>query len=280
MKQIIKQIREMTNLTQEQFAEALGTTVVSINRWENGKTNLNTIAQTQLYNFCIKHSLDLTNIILNKYTYKTINNNNILYHSSRLGINGNIKPISRDECDFGKGFYMGSNPLQPLTLVCTSPKPTFYTLELDLTNLKVLKLDVNIEWALLIAYNRKYMESVKGSKIYNKYQNMTKEYDVIIGYIADDKIYTELTNFFKGNITDIALMKCLSTLDLGMQYVAISDKACSQIKIINETILNNFELKILEDISIKRHKQSIASADEIVKKYRRKGKYFDEIIGE
>ena len=31
-----------------------------------------------------------------------------LYHGSKSGIGGNIAPISRDRCDFGKGFYMGT----------------------------------------------------------------------------------------------------------------------------------------------------------------------------
>ena len=36
----------------------------------------------------------------------------ILFHGSRGGIDGNIKPISRVRCDFGKGFYMGEDSNQ------------------------------------------------------------------------------------------------------------------------------------------------------------------------
>ncbi len=32
-----------------------------------------------------------------------------LYHGSKDGIRGTIAPISRDRCDFGKGFYMGTD---------------------------------------------------------------------------------------------------------------------------------------------------------------------------
>ena len=41
----------------------------------------------------------------------------ILYHGSKSGINGPIAPISTDRCDFGKGFYMGTDRNQPLTLL-------------------------------------------------------------------------------------------------------------------------------------------------------------------
>lgn len=51
MKDLIKAIRTAANMNQEQFASSLGTTPLSINRWENGKTLPNRMAQTQLYNF-------------------------------------------------------------------------------------------------------------------------------------------------------------------------------------------------------------------------------------
>lgn len=31
----------------------------------------------------------------------------ILYHGSKNGLSGAIKPMSREKCDFGRGFYMG-----------------------------------------------------------------------------------------------------------------------------------------------------------------------------
>lgn len=56
----------------------------------------------------------------------------LLYHGSRHGIDGPIAPLSRDRCDFGRGFYLGTEPLQPLTLICDFPDARFYTVELDL----------------------------------------------------------------------------------------------------------------------------------------------------
>jgi len=31
-----------------------------------------------------------------------------LYHGSKSGLSGVIAPVSRDVCDFGRGFYMGT----------------------------------------------------------------------------------------------------------------------------------------------------------------------------
>ena len=232
MKELIKAIRSAANMNQEQFASVLGTTPLSINRWENGKTMPNRMAQTQLYNFCKERELDVVEIIVNAKEYTDENNKFVLYHGSKKGIDGDIAPISRGECDFGKGFYMGTTTLQPLTLVCNEDKPKFYAVELDTTDLKVLTVDIGMDWAMLIAYYRKEMESAKGTLVYEKYAHMADGYDLIIGYIANDRMYTELSRFFNRTLTDVALINCLSALDLGKQYVAISEKACKQIKVL------------------------------------------------
>ena len=48
MKELIKAIRSAANMNQEQFASALGTTPLSINRWENGTTKPSRLAQEKI----------------------------------------------------------------------------------------------------------------------------------------------------------------------------------------------------------------------------------------
>lgn len=278
MKDLIKAIRTAANMNQEQFASSLGTTPLSINRWENGKTLPNRMAQTQLYNFCKERSIDVAKLIVDTKAYADTDNKLILYHGSKKGIIGDVAPISREECDFGRGFYMGTSTLQPLTLICNEDKPKFYAVELDLTGLKVLTVDVGMDWAMLIAYHRKEMENAKGTAVYEKYAHMADGYDVIIGYIANDRMYTELFRFFNKTLTDVALIHCLSALDLGKQYVVISEKACRQIRILKEEPLSPLELALLKDMSAERRKEGVTLAEKIEVKYRREGKFFDEIL--
>ncbi|MCH5212680.1 MAG: DUF3990 domain-containing protein [Oscillospiraceae bacterium] len=266
-------------MNQELFANSLGTTALSVNRWENGKTQPNKMAQKQLYQFCKDNNIDLAKMIIDSKSYENTDNRMILYHGSKTGIKGDIAPISRNECDFGQGFYMGTNTLQPLTLICAEESPKFYTLELDLTGLNVLNVEIGLDWALLIAYYRKEMESAKGTEIYERYSNYVNDYDIIEGYIADDRMYTELSRFFNRTLTDTALIHCLSALDLGKQYVAITERACRQIKVLKEESLSQLELSVLRDMSVERRKAGITLADEIELKYRREGRYFDEILG-
>ena len=155
-----------------------------------------------------------------------------LYHGSKSGIQGAIAPISRSRCDFGKGFYMGTDRNQPLTLICNYPKAKLYTLSVDLSDLKIFDMEVGLDWALLVAYNRGKMEAVKNSKIYKRFENLSRDCDMIVGYIANDRMFIVLDRFFQGDITDLALINSLSALKLGKQYVALTKKACEKIKIL------------------------------------------------
>ena len=278
MKVLIKEMRELVGMSQEQFAKELGTSVVSINRWENGKSLPNPMAQQQLYSFCEKHNVDIANVIVDKYRYVHDDDRLILYHGSKQGIVGDIQPKSRKDCDFGVGFYTGTDTIQPLTLVCGEPNPKFYVVDLKLEGLKVLEMELGLEWAMVVAYHRGYMDIIKGTEMYEKYAHFLDGYDMVIGYIANDRLYTELTRFFNGDITDVALMNCLVALDLGKQYVAKTQKGCDAFSIVTESDIYQMELLALREKSAIRRKESYAIASEIEKKYRREGKYFDEIL--
>ena len=266
-------------MNQEQFADALGTTALSINRWENGKNIPTKMAQKQLVSFCTEYHIPLAEMVIHSVEYPNNDDRLILYHGSKNGLTGSIAPISRTECDFGRGFYMGTSTIQPLTLISAEPSPVFYTVELDLTGLKVLSVELGMDWAMLIAYYRKEMEAARGTALYEKYASFATGYDIIIGYIANDRMYAELASFFNGTLTDKALLHCLSALELGKQYVAVTEKACRQIHILKEKKLSMLELSALMDLSVARRKEGVALAKEIEIKYRREGRFFDEILG-
>ena len=276
MKDLIKTIRAQLNLNQEQLASLMGVSPVTVNRWENGKAKPSLMAQKQLYEICVGHQLDLAAYIVERE--QADENQHVLYHASRFGISGSIQPISRSRCDFGRGFYMGTDPIQPLTLVCNEKNPVFYTLEFNMENLRVLDVEMGLDWAMLIAYYRGYMNEVKGSEIYKKYERLTDGYDVILGYIANHRMYRVMKSFFEKEITDVALIHSLSALDLGRQYVFKTAKACNQLEIVDKKELTFLELAILRDKSIVRREEGIDLTEEILLKYRREGKFFDEIL--
>lgn len=282
MERLLKEIRAACGVSQERLAELLGTTFATVNRWENGRAMPGRMAQDKLMELCETQRIPLYDLVLKHIKERAevdLAFDRIpLFHGSKSGLSGPIAPISRNHCDFGAGFYMGTDPTQPLTLVCDFEKSKFYAVSLKLEGLSVLEVQADLTWAMLVAYHRGKMDSAKDSLLYQQYSKMSKGHDILIGPIANDRMFYVLDNFFQGNITDVALVQSLSALQLGQQYVAITEKACGQIQIEKEISLSHLERRCLQIVSEQNRTRGINLANEICKRHRREGRYFDEIL--
>jgi transcriptional regulator with XRE-family HTH domain len=281
---IVKFIRNSAAMSQEELADDIGVSRLTVIRWESGMSEPNNIAQTKIYDIAKERGIQFFDLILSDMPeHKKEGDRVILYHGSRSGIDGPIGPKSRDLCDFGKGFYMGTNVHQPLTMIFSSkrdetPGTKIYTMELDLSGLSVLYIPAGIEWAMLVAFSRGKMKGYAGSALYERYSTMLNGYDVAVGRIADDKIFTTLDFFFDGFITDKGVVECLSVLPLGEQYVALTEKACDRIRIIEERGFSELERLCIREISERNRERGMTMADDIRKSNRRDGRFFDEIM--
>lgn len=285
MQKLIKQIRAYLNMSQTEFAKQLNVTFQTVNRWENGRALPNKLAQSKMFDLCREKQLPVYDMILKKITdeskaMKLDSNRVLLYHGSKSGIEGTIEPKSRKQCDFGKGFYMGTDPGQALTLICDYEKSKFYIVSVSTENLAHIEVPANIDWAMLVAYHRGKMEKINGTPFYNKYRDMTQDKDMIIGNIANDRMFFVIDNFFVGNVTDMALVNSLSALQLGKQYVVISQKGCDAVRIEAEVELSYLERLFIKEIAEENRARGISLANDICKNYRREGMYFDEILDE
>lgn len=285
MQNLIKQIRTYLNISQTELAEQLNVTFTTVNRWENGRAVPNKLAQTQLYDLCKAKSVPVYDMTLAKIadTAKAVELEEgrvLLYHGSKSGINGLIQPISRKQCDFGSGFYMGTEPVQALTLICDFEKSKFYIVSVDTNELAQLDVPADIDWAMFVAFHRGKMEKIKDTSFYNKYRSMAQNKDLVIGSIANDRMFFVIDNFFVGTITDAALVNSLSALQLGRQYVAVSQKACDAVRIEKEITISHLERLFLREVSAENRTKGVSLANDICKNYRREGKFFDEILDE
>lgn len=272
-------------MSQSDFADCLDVSFATVNRWENGRAIPTQLAQSKIYELCRERKVSVYKMILGKIAkiaadIEPRDNRILLYHGSKSGISGNIAPKSRRQCDFGKGFYMGTDPSQPLTLICDFDESKFYIVSVDIDKLQKLEVGVGMEWAMLVAYNRGKMEMIKNTALYSKYRAMMTDKDLIIGNIADDRMFYVIDNFFIGNITDTALINCLSALNLGKQYVAVSQKACDAVNIETEIPLSHLERLAIRSVAAGNRENGISLANDICKKNRRDGKFFDEILDE
>lgn len=212
----------------------------------------------------------------------------ILYHGSKTGIKGRIRPESRDICDFGRGFYTGDLQEQPIGLIAGWEKGKFYELECNLDSLKIKNFSTGYEdetdWALFIAYNRNPQMFSEYRRLCQKYEEYHRNYDVITGLIANDKMYQLLERFFDGTLCDKALLEGLQRVKLGKQYVFKTAKACSEehLRIVGERVLTEQEKKMAKAQAEGKYTQMEGFIEQLQIRYRRAQnvKYFDEILEE
>lgn len=285
MKILIRNIRNYVGLSQEEFAERLGVTFATINRWENDRAKPARLAQEMLYEFCREMNIPVCDMLIQRIREEaeriSVDSGRvILYHGSKSGIEGRIAPLSRRQCDFGRGFYMGTEPMQPLTLISGYEKSRFYIVSVSTEGLNSLEVPPDLSWAMVVAYNRGKMDGIRGSRLFDEYRRMCTDRDLIIGSIADDRMFYVLDNFFLGNITDLALVKSLSFLELGRQYAAVSSAGCNAVRVEKEIEISYLEKKFLQDVSENNRIKGVSTANEICRNYRREGRFFDEILSD
>ena len=283
MQALIKQIRTYLKMSQTEFAEHMNVRYLTVNRWENGHSLPNKLAQSKIYEICKADNVpvyDMTLERIHRIADDTALSDGrvLLYHGSKSGIDGKIEPKSRPQCDFGKGFYMGTEVSQALTLICDYEKSKLYLTSVYLTDLQVVEVPADIDWAMLVAYHRGKMEKIAGTPFYEKYHNITLNKDLVIGSIANDRMFYVIDNFFIGNITDSALVNSLAALQLGKQYVAISEKGCDAVKIEKEIEISWLERLFIKDVAEENRAKGVSMANDICKNYRREGLFFDELL--
>lgn len=203
-----------------------------------------------------------------------------LYHGSKSGIVGKIRPISREDCDFGMGFYMGTIPEQTKGLVLNRPEPVFYEMKFRLSEIpedRILILD-DMEWLNMILANRRVNEEFDDLDLAKQTLEQMEQYDVIIGSIADGGISRAIESFSKGILTDEGLLTCLSYVDYGQQYVAKTQFACDKIDILSEHNITKSEKKEIRKYASEMQRKSYGLLSKVELEYRDNGMYIDEII--
>lgn len=207
-------------------------------------------------------------------------NDILLFHGSRGGIEGPVRPESRERCDFGRGFYLGENPMQVKGLISGDAAPVFYEVKLKLSEIpenKILRLD-GMDWIYAVLANRKKCEEFNKLNISKKWIKKLNNYDVIIGPIADDRMNVAIQRFSDYALTDKGLEHCLQSVDYGNQYVLKTEFACSKVEIISSHDLTDKEIDEAEIYSQSLRKKCKDIIQNTAILYRNNGKYLDQIV--
>lgn len=204
----------------------------------------------------------------------------VLYHGSRGGIEGAIRPASRPRCDFGAGFYMGENPEQVKGLVVEDSAPMFYSLKLRISEIpkdRILILD-GMDWVYAVLSCRNKVKEFSELYIAHKIKAELSNHDLVIGPIGDDRMNEAMQQFANGALTDRGLMECLKHVKYGNQFVAKTEFACSKIEILSGHEIFGEEADAIRKYSRQKRDEGKDIVKEAVRKYRREGLFLDEII--
>ncbi len=159
----------------------------------------------------------------------------IIYHGSsnliKHPVYGKRKPYN----DYGLGFYCTENPdLAKEWAVNESQDGYLNSYKIDDTDLSILKLTDKefgiLHWLNILLQNRQFDMPSPLAREAKKYINENfsiayEEYNVIIGYRADDSYFSFAQDFLNGTISFRQLNHAMRLGNLGEQFVLKSKKA-------------------------------------------------------
>ena len=167
-----------------------------------------------------------------------------VYHGSKLIIDVPKVMGSKIDNDYGPAFYLTQDLNSAHEWACRNNSVGFVNeYELRVDNLKVLDLTDSTKYSVLnwlaILMHFRTLDSGFIKAFGNRlkflkehYYIDVKEYDLVIGYRADDAYFRFPLDFIRGNLTLEQLEYSFKLGKLGIQYVLISDKAFSHLKYI------------------------------------------------
>ena len=184
-----------------------------------------------------KNGNTIPKIDKNEYTKYNKTMNRKLYHGSESIVQKPTYGVGNIHNDYGLGFYCTT--IESLAKEWGARRTGFgyvnvYTLRDD--RFKILDLTKPpfnnvLYWVALLMHNREISETLKNNYpkeleyLEKKYLINVTQYDVVIGYRADDSYFHFPEAFVRSEITISSLEKIFAAGDLGKQYVLISERA-------------------------------------------------------
>ncbi len=159
----------------------------------------------------------------------------ILYHGSENIIEHPFLGGGKKNNDYGQGFYCTRDINLAREWACTEAVSAYVNkYELDLTDLRVLELSKEkfstLNWLAILVNHRRIRVTTPVMKramewLVQHFGIDISEYDVVVGYRADDSYFSFARAFISNQITVGQLAYALELGELGVQYVLKSEKA-------------------------------------------------------
>lgn len=196
---------------------------------------------------------------------------NFVYHGSYAEIKNPDLNRSRTDIDFGRGFYLTEDKKMAEKWAVGKAVSIVNSYELNLHDLKVVRLGLTKQWLDFVAYNRGY-----GDKMFD-----TEEIDVIIGPTADDKMFNTLSAYFAGFLSAEQTIRYLNIAGYSNQIVLKTNKAIQNLSFVNSKEINGYQKETLIKQVIFERKNANTALKELMssdkKKEEKKEKLVDDV---
>ena len=173
-----------------------------------------------------------------------------IYHGSKAIIKKPLYKGSEINNDYGPAFYTTID-FENACIWASKNNSVGYVNEYEISfdDLKILDLTNKekysvLNWIAILLSNRSLEHSFsllnrdKINKIIDKYAINLEEYDVVIGYRADDAYFRFPKEFVIGNLSLEDLEEIFRLGSLGTQYVFVSQKAIDKLKFKKATLVD------------------------------------------
>ena len=175
----------------------------------------------------------------------------VLYHGSQFIIDEPEYGKGKLHNDYGRGFYCTRHKeLAKEWAVSENINGYVNSYEISMSLLKVLDLRNDrysiLHWLALLLANREFSVrtpvALRGKQyILENYLIDITEYDLIIGYRADDSYFSFARDFINNTISVEQLSYAMKLGELKEQYVLVSNKAFEHITYIDSEPVSSFE---------------------------------------
>lgn len=166
----------------------------------------------------------------------------ILYHGSENIIEAPFLGGGKENNDYGQGFYCTREIELAREWACTESVSAYVNkYELDITDLNVLDLSKEkfstLNWlAILVNFRRIRVNTPVMRRaiewLISHFLIDISEYDVIVGYRADDSYFSFARAFINNTITLGQLAYAMQLGELGVQYVLKTEKSFVSLKYV------------------------------------------------
>lgn len=266
----ILEAEKINNMELAERAKVSRTTLDGIEKRGNARDDVCEKIYTYAYENKYRINAVKEELIKEKY-------GDVLFHGSKNGLSEVTIFGSRENCDFGKGFYLGETYAQVLSFVCEKEKSCVYSFRYSLEDLKIKRFECNMEWMLAICYYRGTLGEFRSNSVVSKIVADVETADVIIAPIADNKMFYVMSQFAEGEINADVAIHSLSASKLGLQVIFKTEKSLDKLVPIEKYYLSTPEREDCREALIERSYE-IDTKLKLAKREFKTGLYIEEIL--